>query len=272
MGASPPPLRPSRAAVAALYDRGVDGYVNLWSAVILPAAQAVVAAMDMAPDATVVDVGAGTGAVVPALRAASPHGHVVALDPSAQMLRVAQERTDAFVAMADALALPVRGDSADAVLFAFVLFHTEDPAAALGEAARVLRPGGTVGTATWAASSEVSPPAYAVWDAALTEGGAPPISGGRVDSGLDSPGAMRDLLADNDFVPTKIWVEKLSQQWTADTYFQLATGSGMNRVRLDVLDDQARTSTLELAHQRLASLAPEELLWSGDVVCAVATV
>jgi hypothetical protein len=42
--------------------RGVDGYVNVWSAVILPAARVVVAALDLKPRASVIDIGAGTGA------------------------------------------------------------------------------------------------------------------------------------------------------------------------------------------------------------------
>ena len=265
------PARPVRAKVAASYDRGVDGYVNLWSAVILPPAQAVVAAMRLDPMATVIDIGAGSGAVVPAIRASSPRGKVIAVDASPEMLRVARDRTDALVAHSDALALPIRDNSADAVLFAFVLFHLSEPSSALGEAARVLRAGGTVGTCTWAQSRDISPPAYAVWDTTLTEAGAPPVAGGRVDTGLDSPDAIRNLLSAKAFAPTRVWIEPLRHQWTPETYFQLATGSGMNRLRLEVLDEQARAETLDLAHRRLSLLEPEDLVWSGDVVCAVAT-
>ena len=263
------PSRPRRAKVAASYDRGVDGYVNLWSAVILPAAQAVVAAMDLEPTDTVIDVGAGSGAVVPSIRQAASRGKTIALDASIQMLRVARDRTDAFVAQSDALALPVRDDTADAVLFAFVLFHVSDPVEALAEAARVLRLGGRIGTATWAQSRGISPAAYSVWDKTLTEAGAPPVAERRVDTGLDSAGAIESLLSDSRFSPTRVWIEPLRHQWTPETYFQLATGSGMNRLRLDVLDERTRADTLDLARSRLSSLEPEHLVWSGDVVCAV---
>ena len=266
-----PETRPDRARVAALYDRGVDGYVNLWSAVILPAAERLVAAMGLPSAAAVVDVGAGSGAVVPSIRHASPAATVIALDASVEMLRVARERTDASVAQSDALALPIRDGIADAVLFAFVLFHVTEPAAALVEAARVLRDGGVVGTATWAQSGDVSPAAYNVWDATLTEGGAPPVAGGRVDAGLDRTDAIEDLLSTTGFATTRVWIESLRHQWTADTYLQLATGSGMNRHRLDVLDEQSRTATLDVARRRLSSLKPNDLLWSGDVICAVAS-
>ena len=116
----------------------------------------------------------------------------------------------------------------------------------------------------------MSPAAYNVWDEALTEGGAPPVPGGRVDTGLDSPDAMEALLSATGFAPARVWIEPLTHQWTPDTYFQLATGSGMNRQRLDVLDEGARAETLDVARSRLSSLEPEDLVWSGDVVCAVA--
>jgi SAM-dependent methyltransferase len=151
--------RPGRATVVTLYDRGVDAYVNLWSSVILPAAHAVVAAMDLEPSDTVIDVGGGSGAVIPAIRDACPAGAARALDASFEMLRVARDRADASVAQSDALALPIRDGTADAVLLAFVLFHVLDPIEALGEAARALRVGGRVGTATWAQSHEPSPAA-----------------------------------------------------------------------------------------------------------------
>ena len=261
--------RPVRTDVAASYDRGVEGYVNVWSTVILPPARAVVAALDLSRRATVVDVGAGSGALVPSIRQAAPAGIVIAVDASFEMLRAARDRTDARAAQADALALPVREASADAVLLAFVLFHLSDPGQALAEAARVLRAGGTVGTVTWANESTL--PAYTEWDRTLTDAGALPPTARRVDTGLDSPQAMIDILGAGGFHTTRIWTETLRHQWTPDTYWQLATGSGLNRLRLDALNDQTRAQTLTRVRQRLAALRPSDFAWSGEVVCAVAS-
>lgn len=264
------PARPSRTEVSALYDRGVDTYVELWSPVILPAARAVVATMPIPADATVVDVGGGSGAVIPAIRAAAPQGRVISVDPSLEMLRVAQGRSQALAVQADGLTLPLPADSADAVLLAFVLFHMADPPGAMTEAARVLRPGGPVGTATWAASVDVLPRAYETWDRTLSEAGAPPVSGSRLDDGLDTPEAMEGLLVGGGFTPVRVWIEHLRRQWSAASYFALATGSGMNRTRLDVLDPPTLAATLELARTRINALDVSDLEWSGDVVCAVA--
>ena len=58
------PARPQRADVTAAHDLGVDVYAALWSPVILRAAKVVVAALSLN---RVLDVGAGSGALVPSL-------------------------------------------------------------------------------------------------------------------------------------------------------------------------------------------------------------
>jgi SAM-dependent methyltransferase len=263
------PARPVRDDVTAAYDRGVDGYVNIWSAVILPPTQSVVAALDLAAAATVVDVGAGSGALIPSIRDAAPNARIVALDASVGMLRVARDRTQALVALGDALALPVRSESVDAVFLAYVLFHLGSPDQAIAEAARVLHSDGVIGTVTWARESPLK--AYAVWDRTLTDAGAPAVPARRVDTGLDCPDAIRGLFTANGFEPPRTWTNLLRHQWTPESYWRLATGSGLNRLRLDALDEQARVETLRLAHQRLSELQPVDFAWTGEVICAVAS-
>jgi ubiquinone/menaquinone biosynthesis C-methylase UbiE len=268
MVTSDAPRRPCRSDVAASYDRGVDAYINVWSAVIQPPARMVVAALDLSSTASVIDIGAGTGAMVPSIRAAAPGGVVIAVDASIGMLRAARDQTEAGVVQADAQALPLRNGSADAVLMAFVLFHLSDPHAALLEAARVLRAGATLGTVTWSGESTMG--AFTVWDGTLTEAGAPALAPRRVDTGLESRDAMAETLTAAGLHPTKIWLEPLSHQWTPDTYWQMATGSGLNRVRLDALDEDVRAATLGRARQRLEALDPTDFAWAGQVVCAIA--
>jgi trans-aconitate methyltransferase len=86
------PVRPRRADVADLYDRGAAAYQALWSPVILPPAAALVRDLGLANRCVVADVGAGTGALLAAIRAAAPAARVVALDASAGMLHIARTR------------------------------------------------------------------------------------------------------------------------------------------------------------------------------------
>jgi SAM-dependent methyltransferase len=262
-------VRPRRSEVAAAYDLGVDAYVALWSPVILPAAQAVVAALNLNHGARVLDVGAGSGALTPSIRGAAAGVTVVGLDASAGMLRRCRSATRIPVICGDALGLPIRNAAVDAVILAFVLFHLADPIQAIAEAARVLTSGGRVGTATWAQDDLMK--ADAVWDETLTEAGAPPLPARRVDAGLDNPDAIHRLLTDAGLSPTRIWPHPLSQLWEPAAYYRFATGSGRSKQRLQQLDAATRSKTLRRARQRLHKLDPGAFAWHGEVICAVAT-
>jgi SAM-dependent methyltransferase len=90
---------------------------------------------------TVLDAGAGTGAVGAALIAR--HAKAVAIDLSAAMLAWnAAARPPC--AIADIRALPLAAASVDDAIAAFVLNHLTNPATGLAELARVTRPSGSV--------------------------------------------------------------------------------------------------------------------------------
>ena len=88
----------------------------------------------------VLEVGAGTGRQL----AHHPPGvSLTAVDPDAAALRRAAGRAPrARLVVAQAEALPFPDGSFDWLIFALVLCTVRDPEAALGEARRVLRPGG----------------------------------------------------------------------------------------------------------------------------------
>lgn len=261
--------RPQRADVAARYNLGVDAYTELWSPVILPSARSVVAALGLPSRALVLDVGSGSGAVVPHIRAAAPSATVIGIDPARKMLRVARHTTALAAIEGDAVSLPLRAGSIDAALLAFVLFHLADPAAAMAEVSRVLTAGGVVGTVTWVRDDLIE--AYQEWDAILNHAGAPPLAVMRVDTGLDSPEAIDAHLANVGLRTAKIWVEDLQHHWDPPTYWQLATGSGVNKLRLQQLDPTARADVLDRARRRLFDLPSDAFNWTGKVLCAVAT-
>jgi ubiquinone/menaquinone biosynthesis C-methylase UbiE len=92
----------------------------------------------------VLEVGAGTGMNLPHYRKAS---RVVGLEPDPGMRARAERRAHraavpAEVVDGDGMNLPFPDDSFDTVVFGLVLCTIPDPASALSEARRVLRPGG----------------------------------------------------------------------------------------------------------------------------------
>lgn len=91
----------------------------------------------------VVDLGAGTGKLTRAL--IGQGFEVVAVDPSPQMLDVLRERVpEADARLGSGESLPL-SDAGAGLVVAAQAWHWVDPALAVPEVARVLRPGGRVG-------------------------------------------------------------------------------------------------------------------------------
>ena len=106
-------------------------------------------ALDVAPDAVIVDVGCGTGSALRWVAARAPGGELVGVDPVPQMLEIARERAADHpegqrIDFREGLAekLPVGDDHADLVFAFDSIDHWHDKAAGLAEVRRVLRTDG----------------------------------------------------------------------------------------------------------------------------------
>lgn len=102
---------------------------------------AVTAAVRAKGSPAVLDAGAGTGAVSRRLSLAVPGVHPVLVDLSPGMLAGAADLADPR-AVASIAALPFPDSTFDVVMSAWVIETVDDPAAAVTEMLRVLRPGG----------------------------------------------------------------------------------------------------------------------------------
>ncbi|ROQ38301.1 methyltransferase family protein [Frondihabitans sp. PhB188] len=104
----------------------------------------------LAPDMTLLDVGAGPGTITVDFARILSAGRVVGIDSSAQIvaaateLASAQELANAVFQTADLYSLPFPDDTFDVVHAHQVLQHVADPVAALVEMRRVAKPGGLI--------------------------------------------------------------------------------------------------------------------------------
>ena len=104
----------------------------------------IVAGLGIEPGSTVLDVGTGTGVLVPLLlEATDGKGQIVALDFSGEMLRRAQAKGHpvAYV-QGDAQRLPFPAETFDWLICNAVFPHFPGKRRALNEASRILRKGG----------------------------------------------------------------------------------------------------------------------------------
>ena len=98
------------------------------------------------------DVGCGNGAFTEELIARCAPAAVMAIDPSDDQLAYARTRPGVKTAnfqVGDAQKLPFRDGSFDVAIMALVISFLPDPAKAVAEMARVVRPGGWVATYMW---------------------------------------------------------------------------------------------------------------------------
>ena len=133
-------------AVEAMFDRIAPRYDRLNRIISLGQDRRwrrhTVAALRLAPGATVLDLGCGTGDLCDVVAAAGYFA--TGVDFSGGMLAAAHTR--APLARADALSLPVPDASTDGVVSGFALRNFVDLDRFFRECARVLRPGGRLAT------------------------------------------------------------------------------------------------------------------------------
>ncbi|MGF1432249.1 methyltransferase domain-containing protein [Kitasatospora sp. LaBMicrA B282] len=177
-----------------------------------------------APGATVLELGAGPGAVTRRLRAALPAGtRLIAADIDADLLAHAAGPAVELL-VADGADLPLPDASVDFVLLRYVLQHVPDPAAVLAEVLRVLRPGGTVActevdSAAWGAADPAYPElagVHAKLAAAQRTAGGDRTIGRRLPRLLRAAGftdvVLRPFATTNDDHPTDAFAPQLGPQ------------------------------------------------------------
>jgi demethylmenaquinone methyltransferase/2-methoxy-6-polyprenyl-1,4-benzoquinol methylase len=182
LGEGAPAPASARKAHALELFRGLPARYDLLSALLSFGQdprwrRALVAAVAPRPGEHVLDVATGTGLVAAELLRRG-RCHVVGVDQSEEMLAAARARFagDAGGALrrrtpasaghiellrAEAEALPFADESFDALTFTYLLRYVDDPRATLRELARVLRPGGRMGSLEFGVPA--GPAARAAW-------------------------------------------------------------------------------------------------------------
>jgi ubiquinone/menaquinone biosynthesis C-methylase UbiE len=260
--------------LAERYNQAAATYRDLWAPVLRIAGRRLIRELvstQTAPAGLIVDVGTGVGALMPDILTAFPGACVLGIDRSPGMLALAPRDPGMLHAVADARHLPLASGSADLVLLVFMLFHLQQPADGLREVRRVLRPGGRVGTITWAADFESN--ASRGLTACLDEHGATPPDPAVLarDEPMNTPEKMQNLLRANGFSAARAWTEELVDRMELEHLLQLKTRMGSDKARFDSLSPQSREKCLASARARMQTMTPDDFVSTGKVVYAVAS-
>jgi SAM-dependent methyltransferase len=138
-------------------DWGDGDYARI-AATLMPAAEVLLDAVGVAAGEALADVGCGTGNV--ALAAAARGAVATGVDTSARLLELARARAagegaEARFVLGDAGALPLPDAGFDVAASAFGVIFAPDPARALAEMVRVVRPEGRVALTSWTSSGAI---------------------------------------------------------------------------------------------------------------------
>lgn len=138
------------------WDLAAAQYEPLWQAQLADAQAKLMACAALAPGETVLDVACGTGLITfEAAALVGPGGEALGVDLSGQMIEVARQQalrrqlSNVRFARMDAEQLDLPDASFDVALCALGLMYVPDPAQAVREMRRVLRPGGRMVIAVW---------------------------------------------------------------------------------------------------------------------------
>ncbi|HYH24139.1 MAG TPA: methyltransferase domain-containing protein [Blastococcus sp.] len=211
----------------------------------------------------VLDVGCGAGVSTRAAAGIAVDGHVVGLDLSAPLLAEARRRSElagvgnvTFV-QGDAQVHPFEPAAFDVVLSRFGVMFFADPAAAFGNIAGALRPGGRLALMVWQGMARNE------WLRTLFESLAagrdlpqPPV-GAPGPFGLADPDAVHHILAAAGFTDVDLADVREPVFLGADPEdaYAYVSSLGPTRGLLRGLDERTRTRALEVLRQRLADRA-----------------
>lgn len=230
---------------------------------------------------TVLELAAGAGDTgFDAAEIVGEHGHVILTDVSPDMVAVARRRGaerglgNVQYRVMDAECIELDTDSVDGVLCRFGYMLMADPAAALAQTRRVLRPGGRLALVVWGAPERN--PWISILARTLVEGGyaPPPDPAGPNPFSMADEEGTRALLAGAGF--TAVRTEEVPVRFTFGTveeYVRYATDTGgPAAIVLRSLSGDERgtvTSQLERAFTAFAAGGGYEI--PGTALAAVAS-
>lgn len=259
------------------YDGYAANYREWWAPVIAPAAVSLLNRLDglVGADATLIDIGSGTGTVGLAALRRWPGIRVIGVDPASRLLEWAEvDAREAGVAdrltvkVGEAAALPMPDASVDIATSTFVLQLIPDRLAGVREALRVLRPGGVFAHLTWCADEDPFEPEDVFDDALDALRIEPPARAEGTGESYESVESAAEEMRGAGFRDVDAREAWLLHRFTPQSYLDVAEHWTEDDAFAD-LDEQARAHLRAEVLRRLERLDPGALVWRRPLVSVI---
>ncbi|MGW3606009.1 class I SAM-dependent methyltransferase [Micromonospora sp. NPDC005161] len=229
-----------------------EAYVGRWSRLV---AADFLRGLDVPPGRHWLDVGCGTGALTSTILTDADPVRVTGVDRSAGFVASARARVAdgrATFQVGDARALPLSDRAVDVVVSGLALNFVPEPARAVAEFARVVRPAGAVAAYVWDYADGMAMMRH-FWAAAAQ---LDPVAAG-LDEGhrftVCQPDALRELWVDAGLGQVSVRPVEVPTTFTdlAEYWTPFLGGQGATPTYVTTLADPARAALRDLLAARL---------------------
>jgi len=227
-------------------------------------------------DGRILDVGAGTGAsTFAAQEALGEGGLAVGVDPSLPMLTVgARTHPGLRLAAAEAIDLPFRDATFDAVTANFVLSHFTRYETALYDMLRVLKPGGRLAASAWADQEDEFAKAWRELVEGVTTHELLQDALGRAmpwEDRFRDPRQLEETLRQAGLHPVSVERREYRFQLSREDYVAGRETAASGRFLRDMLGEEGFHAFGRRARAAFAERFPDPLTDFRDVLLAVGT-
>ena len=232
-----------------VWDKISDLYLEEVDQRFVPVIEGIIERANIRPGQSVLDLGTGTGSV--ALRVASlvgNDGRVIGNDISQEMLGLATQKakdlgiTNVKFQEGRAESIPAEDSSFDVVLASLSLMYVIDRAAAAREIGRVLRPGGKLVAAVWAAADTCD---IVLFQQTAGSFAPPPPVPGVGPGAMADPGGFLEQLSQSG-VEAQVETERLGFEFSDfESAWEVLAGVTTANLEPDV-QEQARSAVRQL--------------------------
>jgi ubiquinone/menaquinone biosynthesis C-methylase UbiE len=255
-------------AAAQRYGAVARAYRRFWAPVMVAHSKPMISAIPLERSDMIADLGCGVGVIGAHL--ARRARTVVGIDVAEGMLRRAPGSVQRVAG--DIATMPFGEETLDGAISTFALQHVPRTGLAFKEAARALRRGGFIGTATWGTDHAEEGGCYKVVDDLFARhriaAETPALK--TWHDHVDEPAKLERYARAAGLTVERSWAARSTYDWPRASFFGWVTTMGPYGRRLMASPDDVRARLIENLDRELSMLPDGAFRWTPECVYVIA--